>query len=392
MLNYEFPPLGGGAANANYYLLKELSKKGLKIDLITSSENKFCRERFSKDIWLYKLDVNKKKIHYWSIREILLYSIKAARLIKKLKKKNNYCLIHEFFPMPCGLLAINLDNKKNLPVVISLRGSDVPGFNPRFKKINFALKPLFKHVCANADSVVSNSSGLKELAKKSWNGSIEIIPNGIDISEFSPDKKAWKKKFNKNKGRKGSKSLKIITVARLIKRKGLNYLIEAMKCLKNIRGVEGIDARLIIIGKGPEKDNLIQLAKKCKCLDKITFKGYVKHSELPKYYNEADVFVLPSLFEGMPNTILEAMACGLPIVTTNTGGSSELINNNGIKNGIIIKKKSAESIANAIADLANNKKRLEFSKNSRKIALKYSWKSAAEKYYSLYLKNISKHK
>jgi len=84
MLNYEFPPLGGGAANACKYILKEMSRKGIEVDLVTSSSNKFEIERAGKSVNVYKLAVGKKSIHYWTQREILTYSWKARRFIKSL--------------------------------------------------------------------------------------------------------------------------------------------------------------------------------------------------------------------------------------------------------------------------------------------------------------------
>ncbi len=357
MLNYEFPPIGGGAANANLQLLKEFGKsKKLSLDLITSSiNNKFEREKFSDNITIYKLDVNKKRIHYWTLKEIFKYTWKATKLAKKLIKQNKYDLVHAFFALPSGLIAMNT----GLPYIVSVRGSDVPGFNPRLKPFYRTQQLMFKQVCSKAKKVIANSEGLKQLTNKSWKKNVEVIPNGINTDEFKPIK---------NK----SKKITLITVARLIPRKGLNYLIKAL---------QNINADLIIVGEGPEKDNLKQLARKYKVHDKVKFLGYVKHNKLPELYGKSDIFVLPSLFEGMSNTVLEAMACGLPIITTDTGGTNELIKDNGI----IIEKKSSLEILNAANKLISDKKKLaKYGTTSRKIALTYSWSNVASEYLKTY--------
>src|SRR3989344_6157597 len=98
ILNYEFPPLGGGAATATKHLLEEFSgKEDSNIDLITSSASGYDEEQFSQNIRIYKLNVGKKELHYWTQKEILSYSLQAIKLIKKLvRSKKNY-LCHVFF-------------------------------------------------------------------------------------------------------------------------------------------------------------------------------------------------------------------------------------------------------------------------------------------------------
>ncbi len=355
MLNYEFPPIGGGAANANYYLLKEFSKKNIHIDLLTSSPGKYKEGKFSKNIRVFRLNVGKKDIHYWKASEALLYTTKALFFLKKLIKKHDYDLIHSFFALPTGIIPYLL----NKPYIVSLRGSDVPGFNSRLSKLESMQKPIFNKICSKSRKVIANSIGLKQLAEKSFSGKIDIIENGIDTAEFSPSQK---------------KEKQIICVSRLIERKGINYLIEAMPRIKR-------EYRLVIIGDGPKKDELIRLAKSNNSFPRITFLDYIRHDKLPAYYKKSMMFALPSLNEGMSNTVLEAMSCGLPIITTDTGGTNELIR----QNGLVIEKESSLSIANAVNNLIENDKlREELSRNSRELAKKKSWKITAAEYLKIY--------
>ena len=166
LLNYEFPPLGGGAANATYHLLKEYSKrKDIKVDLITSSTGEYSEEQFAKSIRIYFLDIGKKgNIHYQTNKDLLTYSWKAYKLGKKLVRKNHYDLVHAFFGIPCGYIA----SKLGLPYIVSLRGSDVPFYNKRFywpDKLLF--RRLSKKVWKDSKATITNSEGLKELALRS---------------------------------------------------------------------------------------------------------------------------------------------------------------------------------------------------------------------------------
>lgn len=362
ILNYEYPPLGGGAANATKYLLKEFSKqKGLKVDLITSSVGKYRVEEFSKNIHIHFLDIgkNNENIHFQKNKDLLKYSWKAYFYSKKLLKNQNFDLVHAFFGIPCGYLALKL----KLPYIVSLRGSDVPFYNQRFKLLDkLVFKRLSKKVWRRSEFVVANSEGLKKLAlESSPKQKIEVIYNGVDTQEF-----------NVKKNKKVKRPIKLISTGRLIKRKGYNYLVGALRNL-------GDDFSLTLAGGGDEKDSLKLLAKELKV--KVKFLGEVDHKKIALLLKEADIFVLPSLNEGMSNSVLEAMACGLPIIATNTGGSKELLN----KNGMMVAKKSKESLKGALDKYIKNKQLIEVhGKKSREIAESLSWSNVAEKYQELY--------
>lgn len=373
MLNYEYPPLGGGAAYETYYLLKEFSKiENIKIDLITSSPtNENIEDRLNDLIHIYRLPVNKKRIHYWAEKEIISYSYRTYKYITNIRKQNKYDLIHAFFGIPCGAIAYLF--RKEIPYIISLQGSDVPGFNERLSFQYIYLKPLIRLIWRNASAVIANSQGLKELALRTDKGSnIGVIYNGIDTDEFSTRERA----------RYEDRAIIIITVARLIKRKGVDNLIQAVPdIVKNNQNV-----KIRIIGEGLEENRLKILARKLNVSRYLDFLGYVPHNELPNHYSSSDIFVLLSKNEGMSNSMLEAISSGLPIVCTDVGGVEELIKGNGI----VVNPESPFQIAEALLELIENKdKRLEMGKISREIAEKNSWKSVAQKYLEAYQKVIT---
>lgn len=141
------------------------------------------------------------------------------------------------------------------------------------------------------------------------------------------------------------------------------------------------------MGDGDEKYNLQNLAKELKIEEKVEFLGRIPHKETPKYYQEASVFVLPSFNEGMSNAMLEALATGLPIISTNTGGAKELVKD-GI-NGFIVEKENEEDIAKKIIILIENPDfREKIGRESRKIAETMSWKKVAGEYLEVYNKII----
>ena len=365
ILNYEFPPLGGGAGNATFYLLKEFAKcDNLKIDLVTSSADKYREEQFADNIKIYYLDIGKNKnLHSQSNRDLLRYSWKAYLFSKKLIKQNNYNLIHSFFGIPCGYIAMNL----KLPYIVSLRGSDVPFYSKKYFLLDkLIFKRLSKKIWRNSKAVIANSVDLKTLALESApRQKIEVIYNGVDTEEFKPSNKT-------------TQEFTVISTSRLIERKGIEYLIDGfIKFNKKYK-----DSKLLLVGKGNLEKELKEKIEKAGVQNRIDFLGIVNHYKIADYYRKADVFVLPSLNEGMSNSLLEAMASGLAIITTNTGGAKELIGENS---GIIINKENSDDIFNALEKLYLDRKILNgLKKANRENALKMDWRKIADKYLEIY--------
>jgi len=230
------------------------------------------------------------------------------------------------------------------------------------------LKPIIKKIWSEASAVISNSAGLKQLAlKTSPNQEIGIIYNGVDINKFKPIEE------------KNNEIFTILCVARLIERKGIDYLINAIPLVLEKQR----DVRLILVGEGNLENELKKLCKDLDLEEYVLFKGRVEHDDLPDLYSSSDVFVLPSKNEGMSNTVLEAMASGLPIITTDTGGTQELIKDNGI----VVHVEDSKTIASAILHLADDYSLCKtMGTISRKIADGLSWKKVAENYLEIYKK------
>lgn len=379
-LNYEYPPLGGGAGNAAFYLLREFAKiNDLEIDLVTSSaDNEYYLEKVGERIRVHKLPIgkNQKNLHFQSQKDLLVYAWKACFFARKLFKKNKYNLTHSFFTVPCGLLSLIFKITQKIPYVVSLRGADVPGYSERFSVVYKFIKPIIKKIWKYSSGVVANSQGLKNLALKSKpDQEISVIYNGVDTDHFSPSADDLH-----------SQSEFIITTgaSRLTARKGLNYLLEALRQLKTKYPF----LKLKIMGEGSDKSNLERLAEELRISDRVEFIGRIPREETAPYYREANLFVLPSLNEGMSNAMLEALASGLPVVTTDTGGTRELVQE-GI-NGFTVKMRDAEDLAAKIEKIIKDKSlRLKMAQKSREISRKFSWKSVAEQYYEIYKKTLN---
>jgi glycosyltransferase involved in cell wall biosynthesis len=378
-LNYEYPPLGGGAANATAYLLDEFSLMyDVEVDLITSSiDDQYYRECLSDRIVIHRLPIgkNEKNLHFQSMKDLLVYTYKSYFFARKLLKEKKYDVVQAFFTVPCGLVAWKLHREFSVPYVVSLRGSDVPGYSDRFSFLYSFIRPIVRAIWRRASAVISNSQGLKDLAlRTNSHQAIEIIQNGVDIEHFIPRAKEFSKNANTIHLTLGA--------SRVTDRKGINYLIEAIHLLKN-----EYDFSLKVIGDGNAKTQLEQMVSEYGLKKQITFSGRIPREETLGYYQEADIFVLPSLNEGMSNAMLEALACGLPIITTKTGGAEELMQE-GV-NGLLVKQRDAKDLARALRVLAQDEPlRLRMGSASRALAESMSWQNIAKQYVEMYKKIV----
>jgi len=166
---------------------------------------------------------------------------------------------------------------------------------------------------------------------------LEIVENGIPDSFLDAVTSYRNKKAH---------SFVVGTVARLSKQKGIEYLLYAAKrVIKQFS-----DITFFIAGKGPLASQLKELSIKLGISDKVKFLGF--RNDIPELLSVIDIFVLPSLWEGMPNVVLEAMAAGKPVIATDTGGSKDLIDSN--INGVLVEPGNSEALAEAILKLLGN--------------------------------------
>jgi L-malate glycosyltransferase len=379
-LNYEYPPLGGGAAHASQNILREYTNfTELEVDFVTSSyDGEYHLDKIGANVRIHRLPIgkNKENMTFQSRIDLIIYACKAyffsQKLIRQARTENKpYDLTHSFFTVPCGFVSMLLKFQYKIPYIISLRGSDVPWYSERFTWIYYILKWPIVFIWKMSSAVVANSLMIKKLALKSNSlQKIEVIFNGINIDIFKPEETSQPHKY-----------FTILCASRLSRRKGFNYVIDAVAKIKD----KYPSLRLLIAGgEGNAENELKEQAKKLGLEDIIRFTGFVTpNTEFVKHHHASDVFVLPSLNEGMSNNMLEAMASGMPVIMTPTGGADELIKE-GV-NGYIVKFKDSNDIAEKLQILINNSELTrQMGFESRKIAETMSWAKVAGKYFEKY--------
>ena len=351
IINHEFPPAGGGAAYASESLAKYLAKLGQEVEIITSKLSSVSNLDFRNNYKVRRILWFRRSLYSGKIYEVILFIIHGFFYFLTNFKEKNVDVVYAFFSLPAGMLGLYIKKIYRTPYYVFLRGIDVPGFyGGRFSFLNKILKPIIKYVWVNSDRIVANSQALKILASKTLKDKpIYVIPNMVDTNFFCPSDTMKKENW-----------LNIIYVGRFNKQKGLDYLLESFAVV--IKDIPESPLFLEIIGEGPEKNNLIKKGHMLNISKKIIFVNWVNRTELLERYRSADIFVSSSLDEGMPNAIMEAMACGLPIVATDISGHRELIEHG--KNGLLVLLKSPKALAEAIKTLIKDRDLRERMKNN----------------------------
>ncbi len=383
MLNYEFPPIGGGAGTQHLALLREYAKTGdLDVDvLVTTADADMRTERLGENVTIQYMPIRKKDLHYWRKSEVIEFLIKAGPLYRRLLKKRDYHLVHAFSGFPTGWLSYR--TKKAIPYMISLLGSDVPGPNARLKLDYTILAPVFRAIWKQSVSLVACSDGLKDRALDFYpKASVDVIPNGVDQDRFYRRQSGhrWQGVSTSSEG--SLPPLRLLAVGRLTATKRVELLIDAVGRLRKRK----IDVSLKVVGGGALAGELQELVRLRGLTDVIDLAGRLDPAELPGAYRDADMLLSASMQEGMSNAMLEAIASGLPILTTRCEGVEELISDNGQ----ILEGDGAEDLANEIIRLIGCPQDItKMSDAALEKAKQYTWSSAARQYIELYRRIIA---
>lgn len=361
MLNYEYPPLGGGASPVTRSLSEELVKLGHLVDVVTMGFKGLKKKEVINGVTIYRVPSIRKEQGVCQTHEMLSYCYSTYRFLPKLLKENEYDINHTHFIIPTG--AVSYLKKSQLPYIITSHGSDVPNYNPdRFGIQHRLFKPLWNEIVRNAACITSPTEYLKNLIlanfdNKDYCPNIKIIPNGIDTGNFNP----------------GKKEKKILVVTRLFERKGVQYVIDAIKGIK--------DHELIICGDGPFREKLAKQIRKIN-VSNVHLLGHVSTERLKYEYETSSIFVLPSSAENFPVVLLEAMASNCAIITTDSTGCSEVVGDTAL----LVKPKSPEDIRIALNDLiSNDELRNELGvKAKQRVEKKFTWKMVAKDYIRVY--------
>jgi glycosyltransferase involved in cell wall biosynthesis len=281
-------------------------------------------------------------------------------------------IVHVFFGIPDGPIGWLLKRMTGLPYIISLRGADVPSDEvKRFAGHYRLLRPIIGRLWRDADALVAVSNGLRSYAEQiTPDVPIQVISNAIDLSQFTPPRQ-----------RESEGPVRLLYVGRFTVAKNVETLIEAVAVLA---GREVGDFELELVGEGAQRPALERQVAERGLARRVHFSDWVPRDRIVEHYRRADIFVTATTWEGMPNTVLEAMACGLPIVGTQAPGLQELVEES--VNGYLVPIKDAGALADALALLIDNGyERRRMGRQSRLLVERqFAWEQISAQYVDVY--------
>ena len=346
----------GGAEKYAVELACRIQNKGHKIDLYARNID----SNLTKGMNVFKIP---DKMKFSSV--LSLYSF--AKISSKLLADKKYDVVHSHDKGCYGHLS-------TVHTFSYKKGIESISF---FKKLNdFTLSPrawLYWHMekkqmksgkLAAVSKIIKNDIRARHKREKN----VSVITPGVDIEKFSPQKIKLQRPKARREFDLNSNDIAVLFIGSEFKRKGLDYLIPAIN--KNMK--------LFVVGRKERMNHYLHLAEQYNLSDRIYFTGLTDN--IIKYYALADIVVLPSIFEAFGMTVLEGMACGIPVITSSATGCSFLIESG--KNGFVFQDQ--KELSRLLKILTNKNTRGKIGINARKTALKHTWDGTARHYEKLY--------
>lgn len=290
----------------------------------------------------------------------------------RLTKRFEFDLLHVHWVIPQGLSSAMLPAWITTPKLLTAHGGDV------FASTGGIKKSIAKFVTDRHNAITVNSTAMQVAVEDLTGHQSQVIPMGVDLSQFST--------VTPRRDQGQAKPPEILFVGRLAEKKGVEYLIKAMPAIK--AAVPGV--KLKIVGDGPRREMLEQVATATGVSGSITFEGARPNADLPGFYRDADLFIAPSIVaedgdtEALGVVLLEAAGCGLPVISTRVGGIPDVVRHN--ETGLLVSQKSPDEIAGAaISLLADRSRAVQLGMAARRhVVNNFSWDSVGNRFAAAY--------
>ena len=287
----------------------------------------------------------------------LLYLSLIGHVRGIIEEEGDFDLIDAHVYYPDGVAAALLARTLEKPVAVTARGTDLNHYPKRYPLVGRMIAKAARHVDASITVCAALRDALIELGADP--GGVHVMRNGVDLSLFVPlDREVARRRWQLRRRT-------LLSVGHLIERKGHDLVIRALAELPEVD--------LIIAGDGPEKGRLQHLATSLGVIERVRFTGALAHQDLPGLYSAVDALVLASSREGWPNVLLEALACGTPVIASRNWGTPEIVS--APEAGLLLDERTPEAIAEAVRRLTQSSPERA---RTRQFAEGFSWDATTD--------------
>lgn len=334
VLNYEFPPIGGGGGRVSRDIASGLVKLGHQVMVVTSRTSGLPAREEIEGVLVQRIFCMRRSPDRCSVPEMAAFIVAGvpAALVAAHRFKPD--VVHVHFAVPTGIVACILKKLTGLPYLMTAHLGDVPGGVPdQTDRIFKVLNPLIKIVWRNAAVATAVSHYVSSLAVKSYKRDVMIINNGVELP-------AVRQKISVGN------PPRLIFVGRFNPQKNLPYLIDVLA------GIQDCEWSLDMIGNGPDYETVRTMIAHHGLQDRIRILGWQKDSEIDGFLSGADILVIPSLSEGFPVVAVRALANGLAIYGTDIAGLADIIVDGS--NGVVVEASDRSSGISGMRRLLEN--------------------------------------
>lgn len=372
LINFEYPPIGGGGGIAAQQLARGFVSNGHQVDIITSHYPGLGRRESDQGIQIYRVTAwTRPDLATASLFSMACFVFFGTIQGIKLCLRHKYQGINTHFVVPTGPVGLLLSRLFRIKNILSIHGGDVYDPSKKTSPHNYLLmRMLVRFILNRASTVVAQSNNTKSNADIYYlpRQTIKIIPLAYQVHEFKP-------KSRTDLNLEDDKRY-LISVGRLISRKGYEHLIRSLAQTEP-------NTIALIIGDGPQRGPLQRLANRHQLEGRVRFLGHLPEERKFQYLSVSDIYVLSSTHEGFGIVLQEAMQVGLPIIASNNGGQTDLILD-GV-NGYLIPPARPDLIADRVRKLLSNENlRRSMGEKNRGCISKYSAKVIAGEYEKLF--------
>lgn len=370
LINYEYPPIGAGAATATQAIANNLTALGHEVTILTGSFHDLPRESDEAGVTVRRIPCLRQRADRSSVPEMFSFMLSALLVFPFVRAKYRPEALIAFFSLPSGPVGAVAHFFYRLPYVVSLRGGDVPGLTPEVSWIHKLFTPVRRYILKQSVAVIANSEGLRRLSEAADPVRVRVIPNGVDTEFFHPAPADPEM-------RRPDKPFRLLFVGRFQGQKNLPFLLR--ECARLVPG----SFELHLVGDGPLHSQLQELATELGIASAIVWHGWLPRHELRNAYRSVHCFINPSLYEGMPNVVLEAMACALPVLASNIPGNDALVLPG--ETGYLFDLHQTDALLHAIEKLmADPTLCARLGANGRaRVVSEFSWRNVAQGYLDL---------
>ena len=367
-VNYEYPPTGAGAATATAEMAHSAARHGHEVTVLTSAFGDDFGWSRDGEVTLRRVRSRRERADRSSLWEMASFVTRAALALPGVVRRSRAQACIVFFSLPCGPLGTLFRLISGRPYVVSLRGGDVPGTEPQLLGFHRWMRFVRRFVLSRAAAVVANSPGLAALSESADPIAVKIIPNGVDLERFRPSRQRPPEPFH------------FLFAGRLNEQKNVGLLLEAIA--ESLRSANR-PFRVSIVGDGPLRGSLRQRATQLELDGVVDWVEWLPRGQMPAMYQSAHCVINPSHYEGMPNVVLEAMACAVPVIVSNVAGNRDVVEDGNC--GWVVAHDSCAALVDAMAKALGEEAPLESlgARARRYVEERYSWDSTTLQYIDL---------